>query len=595
MHAKEYDPVVVTEFIMRHKQAKTNAQKKMAIDGFMQLTGVSRPTAYNVLKKNSRNIPVEDIAQGTQHRSSRKSEFELASIKKDMIRLAAIKQQPGEKSGKWIPTDRAIEIGAVLGYWPEDKWTRSTADRWLDYFGLNKKLTQKPARAKQKITAAYANECWLVDATPMDQYYLRLDLTPVHINVPDGDKHLDDLLRDENCVKIWVYYMVDMFSGAFMAWPSVADPIGVGSKNQGESAQSWINALQFFMLPKARLEPLCIKGEYRKHPFINSPVEGVPHILFSDKGSGIGGSNQTKSFLYNLGSTVRTHMPGNPSAKGRVEGRIGAFKRTIECQFLPEKIRTVDELVYLYCSWVDYYNRKKGLYDAYVSGLAGHAPLRVSPSLIQDALVVNQVRTISNSGTIRIDNEHWFVTADGRYIGTKVNVYKRVDRETGELIYTAETHDRKLFTCTHGLPEHHLNDRPTVEQTPEELNRAEAATFRNEVKRHMSYDDMLPPETEKKVVHIVPSVENARVNTASLPETLPDKQQAINWILFQTGLFWEEVPENTRTAVEHLLDIALKSGGVPRETLITISNTLNDDAYWEEQYQKQSQEKQDAN
>jgi hypothetical protein len=554
---KRYDEVLVAEYIGRMNRAKPNTKERgEAIRWFCDRTGASPSTAKRVYDRVVvSKADIDDVISGTQTRKGRKTELELALERKHALAVSGIKRLPGESRKKWIPTERAIEIAENMGLVPAGEYTRCRMDRILAREGLNKRQANVGSAA-HRITADYPGHVFVVDATPMDQYYLKLDGTVRRFDAPEGDKHLDDLLAREHLIKIWVYYLVDMKTKAFLAMPFARLP-REGRRNAGENADDWFEFIKWSMLPKHELaSPL----PNRRPPFSDCPVEGLPKILFCDRGSGIGGSTFINRTLNRLGVQVVTHMPGNPSAKGMVEGRISAFKRSVEVGLIPRTITNVNELIYFYQSWVDYYNRTHGYYDAWRAGAKDHPVIRLTEDDFHHASVSNVERKITQYGTVSIDGEEWFVTYNEKYLRTKCTIYRPRTREG--LRYVAELFDGSYADLKPGVPEHGFDDIKSHAKTEGAKNREEARLVAQGIHRTITYEDTLPPQGETRVVNFPGQNVAAKVEASPVaPPSFNSIESAWKWILNRTGLFIEELPAESISAANTMLKASYEADG----------------------------------
>jgi hypothetical protein len=509
---KKYDEHLLVEFARRHGMASTRNEKREVIQWFMDHTGASYGTAYRVLEKLDAGIPYADIAAARQARKPRKNDIDLAKGFRHTKIIAAIKQIPGEDRLKWIPTEHALRIAVHMGLVPEGVYTRSTLDRLLAKYHLNRRSAQKQKIAHE-LTAKYPTRVFVVDATPMDQYYLSLDGRVHRYDAPEGDKHLDDILARERLSKIWVYYLVDMYSKAFLPMPFASIPIGEGARNPGENAEDWLTFLKFCFLSKRdMMSPL----EGRRAPLADCPIEGVPEILYSDKGSGIGRSTRVNRFCLRLGVQIVTHRPGNPSAKGMVEGHI-CFQAQLRVATYPKTIKDINQLIYFYQIWADHWNRERGYYDAWQRGVMLHPIRRANEQNLRDANVSHINRVIDGYGCVSIDREHWFVTWDEQYRGTRATIYRPPSYD-GEIRYIAELEDGSIIECTNGRPSHDFEDIKSHPKSTGEKSREEVRILSKQIGGMMSFDDTLPSENDGKIVRLPSPAVSVETHSPVVPE-----------------------------------------------------------------------------
>jgi hypothetical protein len=565
---KIYDKYLLVEFANRLHEAQSKKDKGEVIAWFMDRTGVSRGTVYRIIEKLQRKESITNIAAVKQNRKSRKSDIELAQEKRDMLTLSAIKCQQGIDKKK-IPTERAIAIAESMGYWKKGKYARTKADRLLEKYKINGRHIKNQPFARQ-LKADYPGHVFVVDATPIDHYYLTLDRKVEPYYAPPGDKHLDDVLSQKNLSKIWVYYLVDMYSKAFISMPFASLPKGANSKKAGENADDWYDFLKFCLLPKNNfISPF----EDCEPPFLDCPVEGQPTILFCDEGSGIGRSKLIKNLCGNLGIKIVTHMPGNPRAKGVVEGRISAFKRSYESMIAPGHIKDINQLIYFYQTWTDYHNEEKGAYDKWRKGVKNNPIIRLTDQNFKDASVTYVYRVIDAYGCISIDNKSFFVTEDESWKGEKVQVYKSYAREGG-LRYSVLL-DKKIVPCLEGKPSHGFEEIKSFKASEGAKNREEVKALTGQIRRKQIFEDMLPEQKEAKIRHLPNRHTTKKVHTPLVQDKFYSVENAFDWVLHQNGLFAEEIPtkriENIIGTFEAMLE---GTGYIDGDTVIKISNSL---------------------
>ena len=563
-----FDEYLLVEFANRLHEAQTKKEKGEMIKWFMERTGIAKGSVYRVINKILKRESITNIANAKQNRKSRKNDIELAQEKRDMLTIAAIKSQQGADKKK-IPTERAIEIAESMGYIAKGKYSRSRVDRLLEKYKINGRHINNQAFAHE-LKADYPGHVVVVDATPIDHYYLTLDRQVEPYYAPAGDKHLDDVLVKKNLSKIWVYYFVDMYSKAFIVMPFASSPKGINSKKSGENSDDWYDFLKFCLLPKNNLiSPL---SEYDP-PFLDCPVEGQPTILFCDQGSGIGGSKLIKNLCGNLGIKIVTHMPGKPSAKGIVEGRISAFKRSYESMINPKHIKDINHLIHFYQAWTDYHNQNSGAYDKWREGVKNMPIIRLTDQNFKDASVMYVYRVIDAYGCISIDNKSFFVTEDESWRGEKVQVYKSYAREGG-LRYSVLL-DKKIVPCLEGKPGHGFEDIKSFKTSEGAKNREEVKTLTEQIRRTQIFEDTLPKQSNKKVRHLPGKFSTKDVHTPLVQDKFYSVKNAFDWVLHQNGLFAEEIPDKyIKTIINTFEMMMAETGYIDGDTVIKMSNSL---------------------
>jgi hypothetical protein len=335
---RELDPKLFAVYVDRYRQTP-RAERGCVMDEMCGIFGLSRGAMYKRVSTvlSSGEVSVFDIAAGRQKRSmtdrqknDRDRRFQVSK------KIAAIKVAGAQgKHGYPVSTEMAMHIAVNEEYLTPDELPadRSTMDRWLQEFGFTFRDFKKEKSAVSFV-ALYPNEVWLVDATPLNRYFMDVKGTVKAQYIIPGDTHLEEILAREGLSKIWVYYVVDMFSKAFYLRAYAS---------KGENTHGYMDVLTRAMLPK--------------DGYI---MEGVPEILYSDMGSSLT-SGDMSNFLLRLECRTEAHFPGNPRAKGRVEGRIGAFKRSFEpaLNLLGDRLNSLDRLNEYFYLW----SKKKNLAD----------------------------------------------------------------------------------------------------------------------------------------------------------------------------------------------------------------------------------------
>jgi len=572
MRGKEYDMFLVAEFCDRMTMAERAKDKGDAIRWFCDRTGASSSTAYRVYNRAIQGMPINDIAQKKQTRKPRKSEIQRQRELQHARIISAVKIMPGEFA-KQIPTELAITMAENMGHIPKGMYTRSTMDRLLAQHDMNAKSYRKRP-AGMPIRADYPGQVVVVDATPMDQYYMTLDMNIRRYDAPVGDKHLDDVLAREGLYKIWVYYLVDLHSKAFLVRPYAELPKTEGARNAGESADTWLDFLLWCFRPKRNtLSPL----PHKDAPLADCPIEGLPVTLYCDRGSGIGKSNLVGRVCTRLGIQIVTHMPHNPRAKGMVESRIGAFKRRYETLIQKGEIDDVNKLIYFYQAWCHHHNKENGLYDVWQKGVIGHPIVRVSEENIHDAMVSHTTRRINDMGCISVDAKTLFVTHEEKYIGTRCSIYRPPARND-EQQYLAELFDGTIINNCVDAEEiaHKFDEIKRHPKTAGERNREDTKELSKSIGKYVSFEDTLPQAQTTNIVRLPSPATTIETHSPVTPASFASVEHARRWILNQTGMFMEEIEVEARELIEQGLALALKTKGhIPGSIVVEFANLVN--------------------
>ncbi len=583
---KKIDPYLLAEFLGKFNACPVQSPRRgELVAEFAATVGLSKQSVYTRIKKSvSRGYDVRDIASLETTRNGRKADSQVEQEKKDAVIISGIKRQPGEKAGYWIPTENAIHIAEKMKRIPQGKYNWWGMDRLLRKYGLNRKTSQIP-KASIKLTAKYPGHVFVLDATPMNQYYMHLPETArtrqksknriQYLHFPQGDSHKEDILRKNAMYKIWVYYIVDMYSGLWLPMAFAPEPIGEKSKVGGENSHDFLTFLRFAFLPKNNLPALA----GRNHPLRHSLFQGAPEIIYCDEGSALK-SKLILNFFKRLDIRVETHLSGNPRAKGKVESLIGASKKHFEVSLNRHAVSSIEQVNFFYGAWAHHLCHKKGLSDAWQKGNL-ISPIRsVTQENIQDAMVSHYDRDIDSYGCFQIDNIKYFVNEN--LVNQKVKVYKTPMSKTP---LSAEDTDGRHYQIEQVGP------RTTVFGQYKSFKKTEADYLNEEAESHaqklrrgdgITFSDILPNDIDETNVIRFPSLaEPLKTESPAVPKTFKTIESARLYILNKTALLEilldEEIPKSTINTIESGFALALEHNGfIPGKLIESFIQILNE-------------------
>jgi len=208
----------------------------------------------------------------------------------------------------------------------------STINRRLRERSLSKAKMKEPSPSIKLITE-HPNQLWEFDVSNCIQYFLpepaeKDKISPSGRNDNAGLQERDvemtcykNKLENLRAIKkeLLRYLVVDHCSGAFFVQYFYST---------GETA---LNAAEFFLAAFKQKQD----ERYRFH--------GVPFNLYLDRGSAVQ-AGIVQSLMAKLNIKCITHMPGNPRAKGQVEGLHDYVERTFECLLKFHRPRSLEEL-----------------------------------------------------------------------------------------------------------------------------------------------------------------------------------------------------------------------------------------------------------
>ena len=579
---KKIDPEILVRFANRWSQAPDRTEQGEIVREFASSCGISVSTAYNKLGQMRKGLSPLDVAAAKVPRRKRKSKSELELERKHAKKVHAIKfgQGKGEVMRYGASTELALHVCENMGVVPRGLYSVTKMDRILRREGLNLKAYHD-RNAAHKLTAQYPGHVFAVDASPMNHYYLRLDGSVVPYDFPHGDTHKEDILERERLQKIWVYYLVDLYSGAFLIRAFAPEPRTAGARKGGENAEDWLTFLRWaFLAKQGSPSPL----ENRTAPLRDCPVEGLPDILFCDKGSGIGNSSLVKRFIHHLDSRIETHLPNQPSAKGCVESRIGANKRGPEAILNRHTVNNINQLNYFYQAWTADINRgrnrKRGAWPKWKEAIKERPVRRVTEENYYDAMTVGIERTIDNYGCVSIESKPWFVAFEGEHIGTRVQIFKPPVRPGEQVRYLAELNNGVVVPLEEGRREHDFEDIKTFGKTQAQINRDEARMEGKELRRIMLFEDTLPndPAGDPGVLSFPNPGRVVDTEAIVPPAKFLSIESARLWIYRKTGLEDDQlnrIAGDIIPIIEDKFSVALEAQGhIPAELVLTFCNTL---------------------
>ncbi|MCK9195467.1 MAG: hypothetical protein M0P16_00620 [Syntrophales bacterium] len=310
---------------------------------------------------------------------------------------------------KMILDDSGIETGGVSTSW---FLSRLRQER------ISAKDLLKPS-PHQRLLSAHPNHVWQFDVTNCLQYFLD---TKKGLGERDTEMTLykNKLVKTAKTIKkeLLRYAVVDHCSGAFFFQYFYAS---------GERAADGSAFLFTAMRPKDELIKRTWNGQsgtklgkYRLH--------GVPFMLIADRGS-IMTAKANQALFDALRIDLQLHMPGNPRAKGAIEGLMHYINR-FEGRLKFQRPADLDELNRWALDWCIWANAVPKMRDvaprsvlwSYITA----EQLRLCPDESLYRLLIKEPtipRTADGSRIIQVDNRFYQIE-DPQAAGQKVNVVR---------------------------------------------------------------------------------------------------------------------------------------------------------------------------
>ena len=271
----------------------------------------------------------------------------------------------------------------------------------------------------QTLLSAHPNHVWQFDVTNCIQYFLD-DKKGMGERDSEMELYKNKIVKTAQGIKkeLLRYAAVDHCSGAFYARYFYAS---------GERADDGSQFLYEAMRQKDELirslwngDAESKLGKYRFH--------GVPFILVVDRGS-IATAKRNQNLFDALRIKLEPHMPGNPRAKGAIEGLmkiINRFEGWLKFQ-RPANLAELNRWLLDWCIKFNAVNKMRGVAPRSVLwSKITEVQLRLCPDETLYRLLIRQpeiTRTASGGRIIQVDNRHYQIP-DPNSAGQKVTVVR---------------------------------------------------------------------------------------------------------------------------------------------------------------------------
>lgn len=366
----------------QHESAESRFRKGRLVSEYCKRYNVSKPVFYerkqNYLSNNGLFLDKKPIIRMDKQR--------YAQIVRDVITISMLQKyyfNIGVEEAARICNNRGLlQVANTL--------SRSQISRYQTSLGISTRL-RKQREASIKWKAEYSYQIFMCDASPMEQFFMNFKGEIIlRRDLVSKDKHTMDKLEEKKLTRVWGFYMVDVFSGAYQVYYIAC---------AGESSNAWMEAFAYFFTKK-------------KNPKI--PLFGIGDMLYTDLGSGLH-SIRSKAFLKSLNPdiVVKAHPKGKPESKGRVEGRIGAWKKRCERIFHRDYFRNIQELqetAEQFLVWDQ--TKRSDKYKVWAEGLKDHPVKEVSLKNVEDAMVTRIKRQVDAYRCVVITGKKYRIPVD---------------------------------------------------------------------------------------------------------------------------------------------------------------------------------------
>ncbi len=536
--------------------------------------GLGRTAIYKRFERLHNGESLTQASESKARGRSRKTQAIRKAEENAAFLISSIKMATkAGKSSYVMPTEQAIQVAINEGYLDGTIWHpqkhRSKVDRLMRQYGINHRAFEVP-RAAVSWEARHVNEIWMVDASPLNKYYLNKKdkgaVTKRHFIAQD-DKHIDDELHHLGLQKIWLYFAVDICSSAWYA-KAFAPP------SRGENAIDWRSFL---------IECFLEKKDKR------IPFEGLPEILYSDQGSGVC-SGVIRNMIRRLRCRPEAHAPGNSRAKGYVEGRISAFKGSFEPRLNFMDLRDLDQLNYYITAFMVEHNTNQGLYSKFLEGAMQHPIRKVSRKSIHDVTTTLTSRCVDAYGCVRITEkgkkQEYFIAKDIEK-GTRLEIY----RDTEGRVFAQNPKTGNIYNCDpYGRRRIHPGSYELLDgykdwgHTDAEERRSKVSKQSEQLSRSINYDSLLPKESN--ITPLRAQGQEIVTHSPIPPKEFDNVAEAKLYICIQTGTRESEINKEVNEAIDDRLSLEMQNAGkISAELVSEIYSAMQD--YLQEVYENE--------
>lgn len=287
-------------------------------------------------------------------------------------------------------------------------------------------------------------------------------------------------------------------------------------------------------------------------------------------------SGDMSNFLLRLECRTEAHFPGNPRAKGRVEGRIGAFKRSFEpaLNLLGDRLNSLDRLNEYFYLWSKKKNLADGNFQRFYQGSLEHPIRRCSMKNITDATTRGVKRKLTAYGCVSVkwsskeESQEYYVNGPDLAKGDELFIYRNMRgqiaaQDSKGRIYQCDDRGRKQVRFGDYRP---MDGRERGGLTEDDRAREDVIVEAAAIRRSVNFHSLLPDTSN---IHVFPA-RGEQMETVSpiAPETFETADDAKNYLVLTTGVSLADLPEKLVNAIEVSIDSFLSAQGVIPKTFI---------------------------
>ncbi|MGN6229156.1 MAG: hypothetical protein ACTHNM_17155 [Dyella sp.] len=322
-------------------RAAGHGQRGVIIAEAMQWLDVSKPTLYARLRS----------VGWTSNRKLRADKGDTRITEEAMTTVAAlVRSSLRDNKTQGMPMTTAIDMALANGVLDEPV-SSSTMLRVMRRHGIHPHQLARPA-PHTAMRSEHPNHVWQLDASVCVLYYLR-DGRPVVMDERKFNARKPAEIAKINTKRLLRYAVTDHASGAVIA------------RYYNVPGEDQLTLFDFLMHAFGQQE--------------GRVMHGVPKMLVWDAGSA-NTSHAITALLTGLGIVHWTHVPGNPRAKGQVEGVHNIIERQFETRLRCVRIESLEQLNAELETWLRVFN------DVKIHSRHGHSRSAVWQTIRQEQL-----------------------------------------------------------------------------------------------------------------------------------------------------------------------------------------------------------------
>ena len=365
--------------IMDEIGERIGSERRAVVQRWAGILGKTEQGIYRAIGQ------MERTGQKRQTRAD-KGRVRIGVTDEQMEIVAGIMYESWSEKGRIdMPAWKAIQIAEDSGAIPAGVLTECTFNRWLRDNGISKRAALAPT-PHVEMRSEGPNHIHQYDTSQCRQWYIKLaDNSILRLAAPQlaqgatqtfslGWQRWDYKNKPLKGLPIKRHLLVDHYSGAYFV-------MYLPSEDCAASLEFLFTAWQmkgagaFFAALGVSATPEQI--EKAGKAAAGFPLHGAPEVLITDNGSLVK-SAHGREVLARLGIEYKTHVVGNPRAKGSVESMMWRWEQAFETELRRKPARDLVELnlrAFEFAAWHQQHRAHsrhgQTRFDMFLSGING--------------------------------------------------------------------------------------------------------------------------------------------------------------------------------------------------------------------------------